>query len=454
VDIFRKMADAEQKGPMAKLHKMTRSLSFKFTGNPKEHVSRTAKKPPRPQKLDTDNWIKPKAFLRSSHIKEVPPDNIRLFNNVGDKKSLWSKKVDSHKEKQAINPFSDSFDKEKLKSQLSKDDPSYGRPERHTLSAMRAAAGEAKMRGDICEVCEVIFRHGQRTDDGLAAIQFGQLFSIYNRINDKLVGLLIRARKRDLLDFEGEMLYQGKDDETWVVLTKNINTINVYFGRDGNVPMGGNVDPSVQSTSIFLSSTSGSKNGSRRTSATSISSLPSDMPHAATDTALLLGSAAVAVAGIDPCPDVKFNPCPASSNHSSKETLLETSETTSTKNLAPIPTEPNKSKFSSKGIKSSFRKLVRPLVRKRESAHSDDSLDDEGPSSLSRRGSKMSDKSLMSSEDADARHGVEARWKRVLGVSLAIGRVASLSKQNSVSSLAKESQEQESLDMKRKQSLY
>ena len=102
----------------------------------------------------------------------------RLFNNVGDKKSLWSKKVDSHKEKQAINPFSDSFDKEKLKSQLSKDDPSYGRPERHTLSAMRAAAGEAKMRGDICEVCEVIFRHGQRTDDGLAAIQFGQLFSV------------------------------------------------------------------------------------------------------------------------------------------------------------------------------------------------------------------------------------------------------------------------------------
>ena len=69
---------------------------------------------------------------------------------------------------------------------------------------------------------------------------------------------------------------------------------------------------------------------------------------------------------------------------------------------------------------------MRPLVRKRESAHSDDSLDDEGPSSLSRRGSKMSDKSLMSSEDADARHGVEARWKRVLGVSLAIGRYTSI----------------------------
>jgi hypothetical protein len=31
---------------------------------------------------------------------------------------------------------------------------------------------------------------------------------MYNRINDKLVGLLIRARRRDLLTFQGEMLYQ------------------------------------------------------------------------------------------------------------------------------------------------------------------------------------------------------------------------------------------------------
>lgn len=36
----------------------------------------------------------------------------------------------------------------------SKDDPNYGRPERNSASAQRAAAGEAKMRGDICDVCE------------------------------------------------------------------------------------------------------------------------------------------------------------------------------------------------------------------------------------------------------------------------------------------------------------
>jgi hypothetical protein len=99
--------------------------------------------------------------------------------SVGDKKSLWAKKVDSHKEKQAMNPFSESFDPEKLKSMLTnKADPNYGRPDSGSLSAMRAAAGEAKMRSDICDVCDVVFQCGQRTQDGLAAIQFGPLFSV------------------------------------------------------------------------------------------------------------------------------------------------------------------------------------------------------------------------------------------------------------------------------------
>ena len=65
-----------------------------------------------------------------------------------------------------------------------------------------------------------------------------------------MVGLLIRARKKDLLTFNGEMLYQvvchtaprytvcrvlvqGRDDEEWIVLTRNINTIHAFFGRDG-----------------------------------------------------------------------------------------------------------------------------------------------------------------------------------------------------------------------------
>jgi Costars len=59
------------------------------------------------------------------------------------------------------------------------------------------------------------------------------------------VGLLIRARKRDLLTFQGEMLYQRRDDDTWIALTKNLNTIHALFGRDSEIPGGGEVDPEV-----------------------------------------------------------------------------------------------------------------------------------------------------------------------------------------------------------------
>ena len=50
--------------------------------------------------------------------------------------------------------------KPKIYRQTNQDDPNYGRPDSGSLSAMRAAAGEAKMRSDICDVCDVIFQVG------------------------------------------------------------------------------------------------------------------------------------------------------------------------------------------------------------------------------------------------------------------------------------------------------
>lgn len=43
---------------------------------------------------------------------------------------------------------------------------------------------------------------------------------IYVAISDKVVGLLLRARKHHLVDFEGEMLFQGRDDGTLIKLFK------------------------------------------------------------------------------------------------------------------------------------------------------------------------------------------------------------------------------------------
>ena len=125
--------------------------------------------------LKTSGWF---VAVSSNIFQEIFVPHSSL-NSVGAKASLWSKVANQHLEKQSLNPFSDTFDREKLKGLLcSKDDPNYGRPDQNSASAIRAAAGEAKMRGEICDVCEVIFNHGQRTEGGEAAIQFGELFSV------------------------------------------------------------------------------------------------------------------------------------------------------------------------------------------------------------------------------------------------------------------------------------
>jgi len=411
------MDEGEHSKKISKLQKMTRSFSFKFPGTDHQKPQSNGAAPAKPpRKLNPDNWLKGKQFTGTRHVKETPPNNIRMFNSVGDKMSMWTKKVDSHKEKQALNPFSESFDKDKLRTQLAnKDDPNYGRPDSGSLSAMRAAMGEAKMRSDICDVCDVVFQQGEKLEDGLAAIQFGPLFSIYDRINDKLVGLLIRARKRNLLTFEGEMLYQRKDDEKWIELTKNINTIHCYFGRDTRFEDGGDVDPEIEKDQVFgLRSRLGSLESEKPSPAPSVDSFPSR--------------------------------CSASP-HTIEKTRS---------NMSLLTVEAGKTSKGSKAksLKNSFRKLVKPLVKKRETgkeAATDTETDSKASSTkLSRRDSKVSSVNISRSSVASeagkpgvnisrssvaseagkpgARKTAEARWGRAIRASLFISRIIGINR--------------------------
>ena len=52
------------------------------------------------------------------------------------------------------------------------------------------------------------------------SIKFGRLFEIYVRISNKLVGVLLRARKHGLVHFEGETLFQRRDDDVAVSLLR------------------------------------------------------------------------------------------------------------------------------------------------------------------------------------------------------------------------------------------
>ncbi|OQR66301.1 actin-binding Rho-activating protein-like [Tropilaelaps mercedesae] len=56
---------------------------------------------------------------------------------------------------------------------------------------------------------------------------------LYTVISDKLVGSLLRARKKGLVDFEGEILYQRRDDDVPITLVKSMEEVNRYFGYEG-----------------------------------------------------------------------------------------------------------------------------------------------------------------------------------------------------------------------------
>ncbi|TKR94517.1 hypothetical protein L596_008791 [Steinernema carpocapsae] len=72
---------------------------------------------------------------------------------------------------------------------------------------------------EMVQVCEVIVEYGRVSKrTGQVAIQFGELFRVYQFISDKVVGMLLRARKHKMVDFEGEMLFQRRDEEVVITL--------------------------------------------------------------------------------------------------------------------------------------------------------------------------------------------------------------------------------------------
>ena len=62
----------------------------------------------------------------------------------------------------------------------------YFRPDASSLTAQRARDGEAKLRQEVCDLCDVIFNLGTASSDGKAKIQFGELFQVSNwKINEQ-----------------------------------------------------------------------------------------------------------------------------------------------------------------------------------------------------------------------------------------------------------------------------
>lgn len=86
------------------------------------------------------------------------------------------------------------------------------------ISEQRAQEANEKLNFEIWEICDTIKTIGLPDDDGGFMVEFGELFETYSTLSSATVGILIRARRRGHLHFEGETLLKGRDDMEIVTL--------------------------------------------------------------------------------------------------------------------------------------------------------------------------------------------------------------------------------------------
>lgn len=91
--------------------------------------------------------------------------------------------------------------------------------EGQSLSESRALSAEIWVKKEVEKLLDEIRKHGYE-EKGDTFITFGTLFKRYEAVSDSLVGIIIRAKKRDLLSYDGEMLFQGRDDLKIIKLDK------------------------------------------------------------------------------------------------------------------------------------------------------------------------------------------------------------------------------------------
>ena len=96
----------------------------------------------------------------------------------------------------------------------------YGTPVVGSKTEYRGKSAGVHISHEIIELCDIISKMGHTLPNGTVGITFGVLFETYTRISNKLVGMLMRARKQKLIDFEGEMLFQRRDDDVVIYLLK------------------------------------------------------------------------------------------------------------------------------------------------------------------------------------------------------------------------------------------
>jgi len=168
----------------------------------------------------TENIIK----MDVSH--ELGAIRFVVDSPLSSKVAKFNTKVSNHANSQLLNPFTATDGRSSPRPTFSKEE--YGKPIAGSLTEARGQRANMHVFKEMYELVQVIHNEGfpiEQDNPELRGILFGELFNIYSYINDKLVGLLLRARKHKFLDFEGEVLFQRRDDNVPVLMTKTLKEV-------------------------------------------------------------------------------------------------------------------------------------------------------------------------------------------------------------------------------------
>ncbi|XP_055904507.1 uncharacterized protein LOC129940254 isoform X2 [Eupeodes corollae] len=168
---------------------------------------------------------------------------------LSSKVAMFNNAVSKHQESQHLNPFSQTGGLPKPTFKKGE----YGRPLAGSLTEQRGQKANIHVLKEMLELCQIIDSEGYNVKDEpeMKVIPFGELFNIYTYISDKVVGILLRARKHKLVEFEGEVLFQHRDEDVPVFLLKPIKEIRQIL-TDKQEEIRRSVSPAPQATSVIM----------------------------------------------------------------------------------------------------------------------------------------------------------------------------------------------------------
>jgi len=142
----------------------------------------------------------------------------------------WSRESDiqgNHNESiSKQNPFSRDYDPELVK--IKPGEKGYAEP--LGLTKERGDKAKKHIYREIIDLVSHVNSLCQDDEVGNRYCTFKQIFDRYVKISDKVVGMLIRARKHGFIDFEGEMLWQRQDDDVRIYLLVDLGDAKEKLG--------------------------------------------------------------------------------------------------------------------------------------------------------------------------------------------------------------------------------